>query len=760
MMTNNDFDDSDDDIFDADLCALLDSTVADLSALKNNQENARDSLQRNAVLPQIREQTEQGGGLKWNAASSLSRAVAQKRATPPPPLAVGRLLPMEGRDRPPVTKQLNNGIELPQKAQISEMQRQLDSYKQQLIFKQQEIEELKRQTTRVNHTVEVGGRTKRFQSPSSITIQGEKESPMLVSSKRRLEQPMTPSVEKSTLSGDGNMPCLVPMRRVSLGSQLTLVEILDNFERSIDGVRQYRRARLGVFLFAGQEDDVGNAVLVNLESALLLRKHANLKDIFTLSLSAINHVIVVDCAMLMDKYQDLVNRGIGVCSNADGSEASGGSSHKSFGGHTEKELQKCMHELIQFVRSLFSMLNELVMDTGTCQQMIELIQDPVDPLDVIKPVEKNVAHNIVQILDTILSLEEYSRDCVENTVASIVQFMQRSVRLRTESTKSMFAPVLKSRQIQQMLLRYPSIRKQTLMLIMIFLEDKSTLIDMEQSASQNLQVPSSERLLRDNQYQTPETRMGYRTRRRHSMTQEKIDRIYNEESYPWASTLVQTVSLCLSMDHDVSDVGSWETVRMCLAFFANILDRFSESLLASVLLRDKLELYDVQGMFQPGKMPEHLGVVKPIPLYLVDLVDKASGALRSPVAPHLALLHPTSVTDIASRKICLKMLRIVQESLMLLRGLMAHSTYGMQTTRLLAEDNNWVLCVLEKMSNYPDSSTSRFPEGYPLALWVRRMKLKNETGQQDDLCYPTVSVVIHVSRMMKFAVLKQLDSDK
>jgi hypothetical protein len=217
------------------------------------------------------------------------------------------------------------------------------------------------------------------------------------------------------------------------------------------------------------------------------------------------------------------------------------------------------------------------------------------------------------------------------------------------------------------------------------------------------------------------------------------------------------------MNHDVSDVGSWETVRMCLAFFANILDRFSEALLASVLLQDKIELYDVQGMFQPGKMPDHLRVVKALPLYLVDLADKASGASNSPLAPHVALLHPTRPTDIHSEKRYLKMLRIVQESLMLLRGLMAHSTYGIQTTRLLAEDNNWVLCVLEKMAHYPNSSsrTGSFTEGYPLALWVRRMNtLKNETSQQYDLCYPTVGDVVHVSRMMKFAVLKQLDSDK
>jgi len=455
----------------------------------------------------------------------------------------------------------------------------------------------------------------------------------------------------------------------------------------------------------------------------------------------------------MEKYQALGNAGVRLYSNANGSESSMGSRVK---GHGEKDVRKCMDELIQFIGSLFDVLNELVMDSAMCSQMIELIQDPVDPLEVIRPVEKNVTHNIIQILETILVLEEYCSYSVENTVASIMQFMHRGVRLRTESATSMFVPILRSKQIQQVLLRYPSIRKKTLIIIMIFLEDKTILANMEQSASQDLQVPSSDKILRDNKYQTP-TRLGYRTRRRHSITQKKIDQVRDERNYPWASTLAQTVSLCLSMDHDVSDVGSWETVRVCLAFFANILDRFSEALIASVLLQDKIDLYRVQDMFQSGKVPEHLGVVKAIPMYLVDLADKASGALSTPVAPHVALLHPTGPTDIISQKKYFKMLRVAQECLMLLRGLMMHSTYGIKTTQLLADDSNWVLCVLEKMSHYPESHPRAFPEGYPLALWVRRMKLKNEASQQDDLCYPTVGDVIHVSRLMKFAVLKQLD---
>lgn len=746
MTAENDFDDSDEDLFDEDLCALLDSTVADLSALGNNQQNG-EKIAHGVVVPQ-RDEKKEHIGLKWNAASSLSRAAAaaEKRSS-----SLASPLPVV-KDQMPVARQVNASIELPQKAQISEMQRQIDSYKQQLIFKQQEIEELKRQSNRAHPTVDVGGRAKRFQSPSSVTIQGEKGSPLLMTSKRRMEPPITPSVEKSALSGDGSMPCLVPMRRVSLGRQAPLVDILDSLERYIDGVRHYRRIRPSIFLVDGQQDDVGNAVLVNLESALLLRKHANLKDVFILILSAIVHVIHVDCLMVMQKYQVLENGG-----GMENGESSSVTNLTRSNAHSVKELETCMEELTKFVGSLFEVLNELVMDSGMCSKMIELIQDPVDPLDAIKPVEKNVTHTIIQILDTILVLEEYCGVSVESTVASIVQFMHHGVRLRTESAKSIFAPILKSKQIQQLLLRYPSIRKRCLTLIMIFLEDRSTLTTMEQLASQDLQVSSSEKLLKENQ--SPSTGLRTRTHRRHSITQKRIDQASHEDSCAWASRLVQTVSLCLSMDHDVAHVGSWETVRMCLAFFANIIDRFSEALLASVLIQEKLESYNVQGMFAPGKMPDHLRVVKTLPLYLIDIADKASGSTSSneSITPHVALLHPTCPTGISSQNMGLKMLRIVQESLMLLRGFMTHSRFGIETTRLLADENNWVLCVLEKMAHYPELQSGSFSGGYPLALWVRRTTFKNESGQHDDPCYPTVDSVIHVSRMMKFAVLKQLD---
>lgn len=761
-ISRNDFEDSDEDLFDADLCALLDSTVADLSALRSNQQSAS----KPNALPQQQQQQQQGsgkkdnvhgGGLKWNAASSLSRAVAQKRLNTESPLTVGSSLPAVG-DHMTVMRQTSNSIELPQKAQISEMQRQIDTYKQQLIFKQQEIEELKRQSGKVNQTIDVGARTRRFQSPSSVTIQGEKESPLLVSSKRGLEQPTTPSGDRSALYGDGGIPCLVPMKRVSMGSHVSLVDTLDKLQRHVDSVTKYRRARAGIFLLDVQQDDVANAVLVNLESGLLLRKHANSKDIFIMLLSTITHVVTGDCDRVVGTYQTGQIGRVGSCSNMEiGSSIA--TRRKMTGDSNGNELQSCINELTKFVGCVFEILNELVMDGEMCGKMIDLIQDPVNPLDVIKPAEKNVTHSIIQIIDTLIVLEEHSLYPVEMAIAPIVHFMHRCVRLRTEISKSIFFPILKSAQIQKVLLRYPSIRKEAIMLIMIFLEDKHTLMMMEHASSQELQVSPSGKMQRG--VPTP-TRIGSGTHRRHSITQPKIDSLGKNDSNSWASRLVQTVSLCLSMEHDVAQIGSWDTVRICLAFFANIMGQFSEALLASVLLQDKIEMYNVQEMFQQGNIPRHLGIVKAIPFYLVDIADKASGALNEALPPHISLLHPTISTDIKSQKTYFKMLRVVEESLMLLRGFMTHTKFGMKTTQLLAADNNWVLCILEKMTRYPVScsDTARSTRRYPLALWARRMKLKNDESLEHDSCYPTVEDIIHVARLMKFAVLKQLDSDK
>lgn len=773
MTARNDFDDSDDDLFDADLCALLDSTVADLSALKHQQD-----VEQNAALPSqgIVKRNENKDsthhGLKWNAASSLSRAVAQKRMNSGLPPVSGSNVPLPMiQDQQRENRHIMGKIEHPHKAQMSELQRQIDLYKQQLIFKQQEIEELKRQSSKLNQVSDFDGRVgpKRFQSPSSISIQGDKGSPLLTSSKRGLEQPTTPSMDKSGSYGDGSMPCIVPVRRVSLGSQLSIVDVFDKLDRYVDGVRRYRRMRSSLFSVEMQQDDVPNAVLVNLESALLLNKHANLKDIFTMLLSCITHVIVEDCRHMMEMHQSCSCIASKICSRMD-HEVSVSTHRSSIANRGDekvrKNLQHCMEEFPRFVSVLFAILNELVMDTAMGSRMIELVQDPVDPLDMIKPAEKNIIQNIICILDTLMSLETYSSSSVEKAVSSIVQFMFLGIRLRTEISKGIFSPILKSRQIQQVLLKYPSVRKKALMLIMIILEDNDILAAMEHAASQDLQVSPSKKMT-VNQSRTP-SRLGSSTHRRHSITQKRIDDssrlLYEVGSPSWASKLVQTILLCLSIDHNVAERDSWDTLRMCFAFFAYLMNKFSEALLACVLMPEKLEAYDVDDMFRPSSPPDHLKIAKTIPLCLVDIADKASGAGDRSMPPHVSILHPVSPADIGSEKAYFTTLRIVEESLVLLRDFVVHSRFGKTTVKLLAHDNNVVLCVFEKLARYPDSSSRKgtMARQCPLAAWVKRVQPKNDgTGNQHGLdSGPAIEDVVHISRMLKCAVLKHLDSDK
>ena len=384
--------------------------------------------------------------------------------------------------------------------------------------------------------------------------------------------------------------------------------------------------------------------------------------------------------------------------------------------------------------------------------------------DVMKPSRKTMARNIVRTMDVLSRLDastasftfaqsigsSMSSGCSPSSLLSsasvdssacsyamesVAKFVHSLARLRSDADKSILMPILKSKQLEIALLAYPGAsRDEWIKFVMVMLEDNQTLAFMELEASKELNVTPSKRAVSAAQFSTPNKShggiRGVTRPRRHSMLNKRLgieadtrgDEHHRLPGDPlWASRLTQTINLCMSIDEirvrpvsggarvtpnpsgspASSTMMQWATVRLCLSFFASLVERSANALLQSVVDFKHLERYS-SGDQESETLMHHI----------VRIAHVALGEGN--------LLHPRtcSETKLDQQRAYLRERRIVHESLVLLQALLRNISGAARCLAL--EDSNGALCMLEKVAiGYPLSTTSDLlrSDGR-LALWV------------------------------------------
>lgn len=446
--------------------------------------------------------------------------------------------------------------------------------------------------------------------------------------------------------------------------------------------------------------------------------------------------------------------------------------HGNNEGPSRKEAQRCAAAFFRFVGSFFTVLNEFSADSNLLVSMIdELTEDDtgVDgdaqggapgAGDIVRPSKRAMSRNILRTMEVLSTAEPSSSPGLSlppgsaspaSTAASpggcameaLAKFLHALARVRSKGGVDILVPVLQSKQLEKALLAYPGAsRDELIKFVLVMLEDKQTLASMELEASKELQIPPSRRATSAAQLTPPKATggiSGVARPRRHSMLNKRLgidsdtksegDRAALQGDPFWASRLTQTINLCLDRP---SAPAPWTTVRLCLEFFASLVERSAEALLQSVCDFKHLEKYSDDGR-----------EVETLMHHVVRVAGMAAG--------EGSLLHPNSCseTDAAEQRSYLRRWRIVHESLVLLRALLSRVP---GTARCLAlEDSNGVLCVLEKIAiGYPLSTLGQpMLSGGRLALWVDA--LDAAYGRRGGSCDS-------IARSVKGVILKQLAS--
>ncbi len=540
-----------------------------------------------------------------------------------------------------------------------------------------------------------------------------------------LEQPTPPTFEKRNSVEDTNVLCIVPAMMVQhTGSQFSLTERLAGHGKDVECIKEYKLARER---FSMQVDDIQVTVMDNLERELA-NSRPNLNDVSILLLSTMVHVVHADAKGIVGKY---ITR--------------------------EEEIET----FLTFVDALFSILNDFVVDGGIRDKLEEFAQESGDPNAMIQSTKKSITAAIVHLL-TILSPMETSLAC--KTMEKIVQFLLLNTSMHSDTLTSMFVPVLQSKSFQMILMKFPTLRNKLIQIIINMVESKDVLSSMECSASLELNVSPSKQLA-NNQYRTP-SRLRPRAHRRHSIVQKKLENAEVEFcETAWSHRLVQSVCLCVADDSQ----ECWDTIRLCLSFFASLLERHADAILRSAIEDSRFLNFDAADLV--GEDRASTVVAKSLPLQLVDAANRASGSLGTESAMHMMPIEPDFPDgfDYVGQKSHLKRLRVVQECLTLLRGFITHPIFEGMTTESLLSDTHTVLCTLEKMTRY--QNISRTPQrqlfvGYPLSPWVQSI---GSSSVKPSFCpsdvvtrrggfdsYPSVDDVIYISRGLKSILLTKL----
>ena len=778
-----------------------------------------------------------------------------------------------------------------QSAQMSELQRQVEHYRQQLMFAQQELDEVKRAgatrglTARtrmrdVDMVGDGGGGGERDASPSANPQRGVGRANAAAANNTTNNTNTPPSVSISThnTTKRNTDASLVP-RVLTLGSasaintymnvndahhgrqqQVPLMYRLDRLDKDIAAIKKYRIKRSELYSIVDEHHDVPGSVLVNLEAVLcpfvgvggaggfvlndesadgggLKKPRFNVKDISVMLVSVFAYVLGTDAELVLRKMGEekggkgtahqvlsdyntnATNNGgtmLGVfptevmCTTNAAAGAvecvTRGQSGRSAGGagglggvpdsRSFKDTQRSVAAFVEFVGSLFVILNEFAADTGLLTSMVdELAQEMEGPSGSRGGREmhggrcdkdgsptmswKTMAHNLVRTMQVLArvgvpGLATSTVSVVSGTLATssspsspssssacssaasmyamdaVARFVHLLAKQRSAGSRAILTPVLKSKELQRVILAFPGAsRDELLKYIMVMLEDKNTFLGMELDAAKELGVPPSRyAVCTANQLNNTPSMTGGITGimrpRRHSMLNKRLSpgtdaAVEEDESAMpgdplWASRLTQTINMCMRVPAaKQTNAISWKTVRLAMSFFAGLVEP-GDALLQSVVDFKHLE------KFSDGLDGRNDRYGETLMHHLVSISGAAAGSG--------SLLNPASCndTDVAAQQAFLQNRRIVHESLVLLRALLTRIPGTVRTLAL--EDSNVSLCTLEKVSRFGMASVDEpaLSDGR-LALWVDALDAAH--GRSN-------SSLESIAKVLKSMLLKEL----
>jgi hypothetical protein len=309
---------------------------------------------------------------------------------------------------------------------------------------------------------------------------------------------------------------------------------------------------------------------------------------------------------------------------------------------------------------------------------------------------------------------------------------------------------------------------------------------VENDVSVELGIPSGKLVIAATGQQQQETpgRLGARTpHRKHSILGKRLESAEQKDS-GWATRLLASICSCLLPNEEkMYQVGtSWDVSRLVLSILANILERNGEACIRSVTEFIDHAWSNIQHSIDANSkngFPVSNLAKRSLPCLLIFLADFACGWSQVPKARYLLPLLPEpwpqglqmEGIDVGKSKMnWLKRMRVLQEALTFLRGLLLHPGLGpVALDSLLAttEAQQRALCVLEKASRLEDISNSENEplSPLPIALWALAI---GTSSQKQSLCPETILArrggcprcsvddIVYLSRSLKGRIILRL----
>ena len=309
---------------------------------------------------------------------------------------------------------------------------------------------------------------------------------------------------------------------------------------------------------------------------------------------------------------------------------------------------------------------------------------------------------------------------------------------------------------------------------------------MENDVSLELGIPSGKLVIAATGQQQQETpsRLGARTpHRKHSILGKRLESAEQKDS-GWATRLLASLCYCLLPNEEkmYQEGTSWDVSRLVLSILANILERNGEACIRSVTEFIDQACAHIQHSIDSnsknGSAASNLAKSS-LPCSLISLADLACGWSQVPKARYLLPLLPEpwphdlrmEGLEVGKAKMnWLKRMRVLQEALTFLRGLLLHPVLGpVALDSLLAttEGQQRALCVLEKSSRLEDIANSENEplSPLPIALWALAI---GTSSQKQSLCPETILArrggcpccsvddIVYLSRSLKGRIILRL----
>jgi len=438
---------------------------------------------------------------------------------------------------------------------------------------------------------------------------------------------------------------------------------------------------------------------------------------------------------------------------------------------------------INFLNALFSILDNLL-DSAVASKLMSSFAS--------HQCSSTFAGKVIRVLE--LCLQSESTQMVDKIVLRIFSILCVMSSNASDLLTWRLLPVLQSSMLTKVLIKHH--RRNNLQESVSILNFVKNMLNQnevfsltEKCISVELGIPSGKLVMHGNgqqqQQETPSRRAGARTpHRKHSVLGKRLESVEQQDSC-WASSMLASICVCLLPNQEniyQEQRPWWDVSRLVLSILAFILERNGEACIRSVTefighTCSKTQ-QPVDTTYKDGSPVVNVAN-RSLPCSLIFLADLACGWSQVPNARYLLPLLPEpwpqnvrmEGAKFGDAKInWLKRMRVLQETLTFLRGLLLHPLLGpaaLDSLLATTEAQQRALCVLEKSSRLEDINNLETEPLLPLpiALWALAI---GTSSQKQSLCpeailarrggCPCCSVddIVYLSRSLRGRIILRL----